>query len=1163
MPTVALSQSSVSFPGYPPGASVDPQMVGIEVTGQGSVAISIIVTGPDAGAFTCTMISLIAIGVDGRSGGESTTQLGTTATLSAPADPPPLRVAHPFLQIGFHPGKKVPALLQATLQMSWAGGSIALPLSGMCSTFSADAARSPVKLVAGDENEVQIALKYVALDPEVLPVQLSQTMAPAQDHAIPAPSSWLKIAAGNFTLPAPAAKAGESALTAKLSLTTLGSIPKPDKGYGFVVFELPTQSGLASGGPVRVEVDVSAIYVKWQSLDSMKNAQGENLRDYLGYSLGDESDIGDAQGGGRAQYFQRGMIVARKDGKAVVVHGAIYVKYRAIGGLGSSLGQPTEDEKDCGQGGRVAAFEKGDLYWSSKFGSHEVHGAIRDRYNALKGPDGVLGLPISSEIDVLKDGKTIGRHNRFEKDGCIYWSQDTGAWEVYGAIRDALEDTYKGVTGPAGFPIAAQGEMKGDVAAGLPETLYGSFQGGAIVWHDSGTNKGANLVSNLQVFVERFSGSGNHDAFESIGFSGVWLYVNVNISTSGGPAPLVTKMSAGNNPVLNEQAVIYSIPKVRGDLIVFMNFDGWDRVNIGSDNHLGICSQALTAQNLWLLEQPQSPSNGSFSMDYNIQTTVKYDATKFRQEMEWGFDNQGTPDMPWALFADTFSDVEQTENVVLHPFNALFYCLVFKGLTSNGNCVGFCLESIYAQVGRSLFNEPIVRFPWEAAEIKELNIKMGYQLGGDFVDWFLGQFIAGNTHDPNGVFDAAKASFSSGDYPIIVLSTDTFWSDGHCVRPYKFYDVGEYKGKETARVMLVANPDAPGVNWTNHGGGTAVPDDSPAAMIVIDPKANTFSFTLSANSNPTLYAGGDWSGGRMLSCPFHLLSYVPRTPFWEVFALLLSATLVICSNDAQTQQLTDGAGKTFYDPSLKTPPTKWTDIVRDSSKRIGNIARLQTYASDGDSTPAVADDASVTAAMARLTALGHLVDASSRPEIHYARGDGGTLKHELVGTKNGKAQWHMKSPTTECVLTLDTQERLIDAVEVRGVGSRTSTVKVSVAADGAERNAVLSMSKHDGEALFTVHALKFAPGKPVTFGLAQDGKGVSLRNDGAASTCNLTVTDATGQTKTHASIALAAATTTILSLKPGDAKISAVTPLHMQVFDHDGGALLSEADLGG
>ena len=1163
MSTVTLNQSVVTFAGYPPGSgAVQPQVIPITVTAP--VTVTIAVSGPDASAFPCTMISNeILVGIHGG-GGVSTTQLGTTATI-APPSPTAVRPPIPMVQVGFNPGTKAPAVMQATLTMSWAGGSLELPLSGACSQFTA-ATNQPLRLVAGADNVIQMSLKYVALDPAALPVQLSQTMTPLHDTPlhdtpIPDPSAWLQIASGATTLPVPAPVAGERDETVNLAVSTLDSLGATGKGYGYVVVTLPTQAALAPGGPVEVEVDVSAIYVKWQSLDTQKNASGGSVRDYLGYSLGGESAIDDAQGGGTVQYFQRGMIVARKDGKTVVVYGAIYVKYRALGGLGSALGQPTDDEKDAGQGGRVSAFDKGDIYWTSALGAHAVHGAIRDRYNALKGPDGVLGFPSSSEIELLQDQKTTGSHNRFANDGVIYWTQETGAWEVYGPIRDAWEDDYKGVAGTLGLPIAAQGEIQGNAAAGVPNTKFGSFQGGALVWQDSGANKGTNVVTALNLFVERFSGSGTHGAFEELGAS-VWLYVNVTIQSSEDPV-FTTKIPAGNdqsNPVVTVDAPIYGVAKVRGDLVLNVSFAAFDRKAIGSDDPLGTITQLFTAQNLWGLNQPQSITQGQFTASFGMQTPIKYDPAKFRQEMWWGFDNQGTPDLSWAEYADTFSDVPTNPNVVFHLFDSLFYSLVFKGLAANGNCVGFCLASIYSQIGRSLFNEPIVRFPWDAPEIQEVNIKMGYQLGADFIDWFLGQFIAGNTHDPNGVWNASKASFESGDYPVIVLSDNEFWGEGHCVRPYKFYDVGEYTGKESSRVILVGNPDAPGVNWTNNGGGTAVPDNSDACVIVIDPKANTYTFT-KAQGSSTVYNGGDWSGGRMLSVPFHLFSYVPRTPFWEALALLVAGTLMICSGDAQTQQVTDGDGKTFYDPTLKTPPSKWTDIVKDGNQRP-KMTCLPTYGdADAPASAAVTGSDAYAAVVSKITAMGHIVATESKPEVYYLHGDGGTLKHDLVGTKNGKVQWHMKSAATQCVLTLDSVQNAIDSVEVGGVGARSSTVKVTTALSGSARAAVLSLSSGDAGALFTVDALTLTPGQPITFGLSQSGRELSVQNGGPQATCNLTVTDTTGAAKTHAGIALASGRTIILSINSSATTVTASVPLHMQVLEKVGGNVLSESDL--
>src|SRR5215470_8902497 len=67
-----------------------------------------------------------------------------------------------------------------------------------------------------------------------------------------------------------------------------------------------------------------------------------------------------------------------------------------------------------------------------------VCGAIRDKYLALGGPGGFLGVPVTDELPT-PDG--VGRFNHFRSagstiaDGSIYWTPGGGAWSIHGAIR--------------------------------------------------------------------------------------------------------------------------------------------------------------------------------------------------------------------------------------------------------------------------------------------------------------------------------------------------------------------------------------------------------------------------------------------------------------------------------------------------------------------------------------------------------------------------------------------------------------------------------------------------------------------------------------------------------------------------------------------------------
>ncbi len=90
--------------------------------------------------------------------------------------------------------------------------------------------------------------------------------------------------------------------------------------------------------------------------------------------------------------------------------GAIHDKYVALGECRSFLGAPTTGETGTPDGvGRYNVFQNGSIYWTPQTGAFEVHGAIRDKWAALKWEAGELGYPTSDEYAVAG-----GRRNDFQ-----------------------------------------------------------------------------------------------------------------------------------------------------------------------------------------------------------------------------------------------------------------------------------------------------------------------------------------------------------------------------------------------------------------------------------------------------------------------------------------------------------------------------------------------------------------------------------------------------------------------------------------------------------------------------------------------------------------------------------------------------------------------------
>jgi uncharacterized protein with LGFP repeats len=159
---------------------------------------------------------------------------------------------------------------------------------------------------------------------------------------------------------------------------------------------------------------------------------------------------------------------------------AIDDKYNGLGGPGGWLGRPVDEgagdqEMPTASGrGRVRDYQNGSIYWSAETGAHEVHGAIRVKWAQLGGEGGFLGFPTTDETGT-PDG--VGRFNHFQ-GGSIYWTPETGPHEVHGDIR--AEWAKRGwETGRLGYPVSD--ELPWPDGPGR----MSNFQGGSILWRQA------------------------------------------------------------------------------------------------------------------------------------------------------------------------------------------------------------------------------------------------------------------------------------------------------------------------------------------------------------------------------------------------------------------------------------------------------------------------------------------------------------------------------------------------------------------------------------------------------------------------------------------------------------------------------------------------------
>jgi hypothetical protein len=176
--------------------------------------------------------------------------------------------------------------------------------------------------------------------------------------------------------------------------------------------------GLAAIGGAQAAEPYGSIGVKYAALGGARSA--------LGPAIGNEAE---APYGGRYHLFKNGMIYWHPEiGEAFAVWGAISAKYWELGR--TEYGYPITDERTTPDGrGRYNHFRamhlpgrpESSIYWSPQTGAHAIFGAIRDAWAADGWEKGSLGFPTSDEF---QDGRF--RRVNFER-GYITWSGDTGA----------------------------------------------------------------------------------------------------------------------------------------------------------------------------------------------------------------------------------------------------------------------------------------------------------------------------------------------------------------------------------------------------------------------------------------------------------------------------------------------------------------------------------------------------------------------------------------------------------------------------------------------------------------------------------------------------------------------------------------------------------------
>ena len=240
---------------------------------------------------------------------------------------------------------------------------------------------------------------------------------------------------------------------------------------------------------------------------------------------------------------------------------AVLDRWAALGGAGGWVGWPTSDDRAV-NGGHVTHFQGASILWSPATGAREVHGDIRQKYLDLGGPDGFLGFPLTDET-AAPDG--YGRFNHFQ-GGSVYWTWNTKAHVVYGAIRDRWA--------AMGWERSRLGYPTSDETDSGIGGRVSTFTGGSIWWYAADGQMGVQVRGGFQWYrVDEHADRTGQDAGQRL--LAAWGHPSAGLRAPGGSGWFDRNVLGGFGLKATPQQLTDALREVRygAQIYTFASFD--------------------------------------------------------------------------------------------------------------------------------------------------------------------------------------------------------------------------------------------------------------------------------------------------------------------------------------------------------------------------------------------------------------------------------------------------------------------------------------------------------------------------------------------------------------------------------------------------------------